>query len=171
MQDALFALAQVSIALAGFTGVVVVFGGRSGQWHALDRYRIVTILWLSLGPAFLALLPSGLEMLGIRGTALWRLSSLVFVLFATGAVIVLVRQYRLLDTESRSAQPFLMKIINRFILAPVFFAAQVFNALGIWFGPDAGAYFVGLLFLLMMAAYAFARTVLVRPRNRELDEG
>ena len=63
VRDALLTLSEFAIALAGFTGVVVVFGNRAGGWHPIDRYRIIIILLCSIGPAFFSLLPVGIEML------------------------------------------------------------------------------------------------------------
>jgi hypothetical protein len=43
--ELLIGLAEISIALAGFTGVVVAFGSRSeGSWHPGDRLRLVFLL-------------------------------------------------------------------------------------------------------------------------------
>ena len=58
-------LAEFGIALAGFTSVVVVFSRRDGEFHPADRFRILTALVPSLGAAFLALVPVGLDLMGL----------------------------------------------------------------------------------------------------------
>jgi hypothetical protein len=45
----LVGIAEIAVALAGFSGVVVVFGSRSqGQWRAGDRLRLSFLLEASL---------------------------------------------------------------------------------------------------------------------------
>ena len=162
MNDALLTLAEFSIALAGFTGVVVVFGSRPGGWHPMDRYRVSIILWCSIGPAFLSLLPIGFGMFGLQGSALWRLCSLLFVLWGVGAARAAFLYFRQLDADSRSLQSDFMFWFNRSGIA-LALVVQALNSLGIWFGPGPGPYFLGLVFILFIASYVFARMVLVRP--------
>jgi len=55
--ELLIGLAEIAIALAGFTGVVVAFGSRSeGSWHPGDRLRLVFLLEASLTAAGFSLL-------------------------------------------------------------------------------------------------------------------
>ena len=162
MHDALLTLAEFSIALVGFTGVVVVFGSRPGGWHPMDRYRVSIILWCSIGPAFFSLFPIGFEMLGLQGSALWRLCSLLLALFGVGAALAASFHFRQLDADSKSLQSGTMFVFNRLGIALVLIA-QVLNSLGIWFDPGPGPYFLGLVFILFVAAYVFARMVLIRP--------
>jgi hypothetical protein len=64
--DALLALAQFSLALAGFTGVVIAFGWRDDEWHAADAFRTWRALVTSLACAFLSLVPIALDCSGWR---------------------------------------------------------------------------------------------------------
>ena len=50
-------------------------------------------------------------------------------------------------------------------LASVLVVAQVLNALGVWFAPQPGVYFVGLLVYLLLPALIFARIPFVRPKS------
>ncbi len=55
--EALGSGAQIATALAGFTGVVVVFGsGAVHQWPAIDRFRLQLMLTSSVLPLVLCLL-------------------------------------------------------------------------------------------------------------------
>ncbi len=58
--ETLMGIAELAVALAGFSGVVVVFGSRdAGRWHPGDRLRLVFLIESSLtagGFALLALL-------------------------------------------------------------------------------------------------------------------
>ena len=55
--ETLLAIAEIATALAGFSGVVVVFGSRSqGSWQAGDRMRLGFLLEASLAAGGFALL-------------------------------------------------------------------------------------------------------------------
>ncbi len=74
--EALSAAAQVAITLAGFTGIVAAFGARgSGQWTALDRFRLRLMLASSGYPTVMAL--AGLLFLNttLPAAVSWRILS------------------------------------------------------------------------------------------------
>lgn len=48
-EDAFVVLAELSLALAGFTGIVAAFGGRARAYNAVERMRLGIILWSSGG--------------------------------------------------------------------------------------------------------------------------
>ena len=162
--EALLALAQFSLALAGFTGVVIAFGWRGGDWHAADSFRIWRALFTSLGAAFLALVPVAFELLGVEGEALWRWSSGVFALYAiVWASLDAPRHWRLravLRGVVPSWGPGLL-----YTIAAGIFAAQVLNVLGVWYAPQPGVYFLGVLVYLLLPALIFARVPFVRPKS------
>ncbi len=55
--EVLIGITEIAVALAGFTGVVVVFGSRSsGSWHPGDRLRLGFLLEASLTAGAFALL-------------------------------------------------------------------------------------------------------------------
>ena len=55
--EVLVGIAEIAVALAGFTGVVVVFGSRSeGSWHPGDRLRLGFLLEASVTAGGFALL-------------------------------------------------------------------------------------------------------------------
>jgi hypothetical protein len=82
--ELLIGIAEIAVALAGFTGVVVVFGSRSaGAWHPGDRLRLGFLLEASLtagGFSLLALLL--LNSVGDNQLA-WAASSAAWALFMT----------------------------------------------------------------------------------------
>ena len=51
---------ELSIGLAGFSGVVGIFIQRSGQWIYVDRFRVTNLLLMSLTPGFLSFISLGL---------------------------------------------------------------------------------------------------------------
>ena len=62
--ELLIGIAEIAVALAGFTGVVVAFGSRSqGSWNPGDRLRLAFLLEASLTAAGFSLL----ALLGLVG--------------------------------------------------------------------------------------------------------
>ena len=56
--ETLRTIAEIGIALAGFTGVVVVLGRRSrGDWSSLETLRLYILLATSLAAVFLSFVP------------------------------------------------------------------------------------------------------------------
>ena len=162
--DALLTLAEFSLALAGFTGVVVIFGRGGGDWHPIDSYRIQVALWGSIGPAFLSLISVGLHMLGFVEDTLWRASSLLFILYVILVLGFMIPRLIRLDPDSRALLPLLALVLAPFLVLGTI-SAQVLNVLGVWFAPQPGVFFLGLIVLLAGGAFAFVRTVFVRPRH------
>lgn len=91
---ALGTAAQVAVTLAGFAGVVVVFGGPAvHQWSRVDRFR----LRLMLNNALLALVFSLLGLLllttGLAPPAVWRWCSGVAAVLLVLSAIPVVRSF------------------------------------------------------------------------------
>jgi hypothetical protein len=155
-------LAEFGIALAGFTSIVIVFGRRDGELHPADRFRILVALLPSLGGAFLALVPVGLDLAGLPPSAVWRASSLMLVAaVVSDEVHGSIRLHRL-PLEARAI---LSSHLTSFLRAIRLFAfvAGFLNATGILFDPQPGVYFFAVLCPLLMGAVVFVRIVFVRP--------
>jgi hypothetical protein len=160
--DALQVLAEFGIALGGFTSIVVVFGRRGGEFHPVDRFRVFAALILSLGGAFLALVPVGFELLGYSSEVIWRASSVILVLALALFILNILRSLRRLPPEASAvlSRPFF--IVNLSILVSSLLAST-FNATGLFFAARAGVYFFAVLGPLIVGAIAFVRMVFVRP--------
>ena len=92
LTELLIGIAEIAIAMAGFTGVVVAFGSRSqGTWHPGDRLRLAFLLEASRTAAGFAL--GALLLYTMLGdvSSTWRLSSAAWVL---GTAISLWRSHR-----------------------------------------------------------------------------
>jgi hypothetical protein len=74
--NALYILAEMSIGLAGSTGVVAALHGRD-DWYPLDVWRVVNRLLVGFRTLVLALVPVALRSFGITGSPPWRISSRV----------------------------------------------------------------------------------------------
>ena len=85
--EILIGIAEIAIALAGFSGVVAAFGSRSkGAWHPGDRLRLGFLLEASLTAAGFALLAL-LVLSAVEDEALtWAVLSGSWAVFMAGSL-------------------------------------------------------------------------------------
>ncbi|MDH4126153.1 MAG: hypothetical protein OEW64_13415 [Gammaproteobacteria bacterium] len=102
-QDALFALAEFAVGLAGFSAVAVALACRAGQWEAASAYRRESLLVRSLSVGMFAFAPVTILFLGIEGPALWQYSSVLLALWYTSASIFALRRFLTLPADAMSA--------------------------------------------------------------------
>ena len=100
--DAFLTLAEFSIALAGFTSVVVVFANRGGEFSSIDRFRVQGALWSSLGPAVLAFAPIAFDLFGLSETGIWRASSALFCAYLIALLGLQTRRVASLTAADRA---------------------------------------------------------------------
>ena len=80
-------IAEVSIAIAGFSGLAAAFRTRRMRdWAEWERIWFWYILTWSFGSLLFSLLPPVLGGLGLAPSGAWALSSLLLALFILGAV-------------------------------------------------------------------------------------
>jgi hypothetical protein len=74
----LHTIAQVAIALIGFSGIVSIFGERSKlKWTAQESLHLFTLLAPSLTVLFCSFVPILLATLSLNEETIWRISNLV----------------------------------------------------------------------------------------------
>ena len=161
--EELLTLAEIAIALAGFSGVVVAFGQR-GEMTPLDRWRFAALLSMSMSAAVLAVLPSVLNLLGISGPFLWRTSSAVYlcvaVLHASFFSSRLLRTAR--ESDAPASRTFL---VASFLLAALHIFLELLNVVGWPSSPNAALFISGLIVWLVLASVSFGSLVIgARPR-------
>jgi hypothetical protein len=80
--DTLALLAEIAVALAGFSSIVVVFGGRAeGRWSEADLARLSVLVGGSLAVLFFALLPTAIRLLRGGEPMAWAGSSALFATY------------------------------------------------------------------------------------------
>src|SRR3954469_12102208 len=78
----LMAIAQIAVALAGFSGLVVATRGASPSgWSPRDTWSLAGMFGASIGALFLALLPSLFFFLRLPTETVWALASLFMAAF------------------------------------------------------------------------------------------
>jgi hypothetical protein len=149
-------IAEVSVAFAGFTGVVVAFGRRPGQDDSpINAHAFKAMLASSLQALIFAVLPFFAVACGAREPGLWRVASaFMLVGLAVGATMD-VGFARRADRAEWTGFDRILEI-GIAILGLAAIAAQalnVFGAVGRPFAPYLG----GLLFFLCFSSAMFVR--------------
>jgi hypothetical protein len=165
-QSSLEAIAEVSIAFAGFSAVIAIIRrAGAGAWLPQEIIGLWAMLGASVGSLFFSLLPLPLYHLGISDPSLWTVCS------ASLAVYVLTFYVLALRAVSRhgSRRPRLTRVMNHF---PLFiFVLLICNALDIFISRGVGAYLAALVLLLLGGVYPLLVIVsfieVQSPRGRE----
>lgn len=167
---ALETLAEVSVTLSGFSGLVVAF--RSGAASSLDTWlpRERLIFWLllvsSLSALFFSLLPLVLGAFLLSDAAIWRGSSLALFPFLFGAVGAAWRvNRRLARTGHPSVIPGVWALGGPVTVLVA--GIQLANVFGVFGARAFGVYLLGPLLMLGMACLMFVAFLIYPTRRRE----
>ena len=156
MDDLLFVIAEIGMALAGFASIATALAhSQEDQVSATHRLRVMLVL--SLGVVFLSLLPAILNQFGVG----LRVAASIFA-----GVLVLYnlpfsptsRSLRATQKAGVSWHPFYKAFIVGLIYVPLLGCAGV--ALGVMPELAGGIYVGSLTSVLLVAAISFARMVL-----------
>ncbi len=161
--DSLATVAEIGIALAEFSGLVVVLRKRSGPLNDIEKYRMSVLLATAFGAMFLALLPGALQQLGLDDDVVWRASSGILTAFSLAFVLgwgLSSRRFFNVAREIFSVPAFSLMTIGHLINL----VSQLSVTLGMWGDGKAGVYLLGLLWLLAHASQQFVRMLFVQPR-------
>ncbi len=154
-------VAEVGIALAGFSGVVVALGQRSGSPRGFGR------LWLllaqALGAVIFAFVPLLLEAAGLEPSANWRVTNGALSVFGFSILIGISLEQRLLLLYPRRWGWW-----GSFGVSLTAISSAIYVLLAIYaFGgfPSSGAFLnlLGLVWLLAMASMNFILLLLGEP--------
>ena len=155
IDEALVGLAEIAIALAGFTGVVVAFGSRSeGAWHPGDRLRLGFLLEASLTAVGFALLGLLLISINISQSMSWIIGSAIWALYMT---LSLTRSHLALKKDQDTHGD-----VDRFanwITTGLFVALIAVQVANIFVWQAFWPFLAGILLNLAGAAMQFARLI------------
>ncbi len=156
-RDILLTLAEVSVAFAGFSGVVAVFGRRDpSSWSFSDRYRFILLVETSLSLLLLCILPFGLFSVHITDESVWRAMSALAVSYIVLSIIFSIRRRRAAPS-SESAE--LTSIFAQVFMAGyvLILILSVYNTVYV---AEFGPFLVALILLLARSGYLFARMLI-----------
>ncbi len=156
-RDILLTLAEISVAFAGFSGVVAVFGRRDpGTWSFADRVRFFMLVHASLSSLLLCIVPFGLLALNVAEASVWRSLSALFVLYNIVVGFLFIRRFLAASSSERAE--------FTLIVFPVFFAilaaVLVLNIYNVVASGSFGPFLAGLIFLLAYSSFLFARMLI-----------
>ncbi|RIL06417.1 MAG: hypothetical protein DCC71_06820 [Proteobacteria bacterium] len=156
--EALSALAEVSVAFAGFSGIVTAFRQHNlGEWSRLDRFRFRFMIEFSLATLALSLLPFFLSELGLSEPRVWSMSSVVL---GAGALFYLVRSALRLRPLVVAGEPVSRGLAAVSVAVGIGVTASALaNAAG-FFSAAAGVYLAGVGGCLFVSSAMFARLLL-----------
>jgi hypothetical protein len=153
--DILRTLAEVATAFAGFTGIVVVLGGRDRrEWRSNDTTAVIVLLASSLGVVFFAFIPDLARAAHLEPSQAWRVSTLLFATYHLLVILGSIRSRKLARGEPRFGPrvmvPVTVPIGLSIILAQFLTGAGVLSSWLFFF------YLLGLLWMLAIATIVFA---------------
>ena len=166
--ESLTTIAEIGIALAGFSGLVVVLRKKSGALNEIEKYRMSVLLTTAFGAMFLALLPAALQQLGLADDILWRTSSAFLTTFSFAFVLGWVlssRRFFQVAREIFSVPAFSLMAVGHLINVGL----QLSVTLGFWGDGSPGVFLLGLIWLLAHASQQFVRMLFIQPRS--VDSG
>lgn len=154
--ETLVGIAELAVALAGFTGVAVAFGSRDrGSWHPGDRLRLNFLLESSLTAAGFALLTLVLlHVFPDSPSVTWSIGSLLWSIFMLWSLYSSRRRIRFNQEKHGDIDQSANRIV--FWIFSILVLAQIGNVF-LWqeFAPLLGA----LCFNLAGAAMQFVRLI------------
>jgi len=152
--DLLLTLAEISVAFAGFSGVVAVFGRRDpSSWSFADRFRFFSLVESSLSLLLLCILPFGLFSFHITDESVWRGMSALIVSYFVLSDIFRIARLRAAPSSERAE---LASIATR-VFAAGHVLVLIFSIYNAVFVGEFGPFLAALIFILTRSAFLFAR--------------
>lgn len=163
--DQLLLITEVSVALAGFAGVVAAFQHREGTPASRgETLGIAMMVNIGLVAACFYLLPQVLTGLGVSLHLSWRISSGLMFLNYLVFYYYIIRNMRGVKVRKASSK---LVYSALYFMGLVFLVVNAMNALTFGFEGVRGPFFASLVLPLVVAGYMFARLVL-RPLWRSV---
>ncbi len=162
MPQSLQVIAEVSIAFAGFSGLIVALRKRGGPLTDIQKFRLRVLLGLAFGALFLALLPELLQLLGMTSSGLWRWACAIALLYS----VVFVTFWTLSSWRFRRSVPeiFDSRAYARMAIGHAVVAGLLLGVIASLIEQRApGVYLAALIWYLIHAAHQFVRMLFIQP--------
>lgn len=160
ISNTLQVIAEISIAFAGFSGLIVALRKAPGPVTPIQKYRLQVLLALSFGALFLSFLPELLRVVGIDQSSLWRFSSMALALFS--ALFVLWWVVGSLRVARSAPEIFQWFVWSRMLFGhTVIVGLQLFVLLAGHQNLVPAAFLAGLVWYLLHAAQQFCRMLFI----------
>ena len=149
--DVLIAIAQIGVALAGFSGLIAAIRTTAPEgWHPRDPWSLSWMLATSIGALLLALLPLWLGLFPLETDSVYRISCAVACVY-TGVLVVVraIAGRRLTRAGFPPRVPYFQLTLT--CLLTVAAIATGIGVFGVW-GDAIVPVFAGALFILLLAS-------------------
>ena len=162
--DAFQTVAEVAIALAGFSGLLVAFRKSAGPLSNVQKFRMRILFALSFGALFLSLLPAIILNLGVSEDRLWAYSSLAMSIYS-GYFLAWW-----LYSSRRTAKKY-PEIFDRWVFATMttghilILVLQLLVVFAFIDSGHAGIFLIGLAWYLINASQQFVRMLFIQPQE------
>jgi hypothetical protein len=156
--DQLMEIAQISLTLAGFAGIIATFQFQKSnsitQGHVLALSLIVNI---SLVGTFFSLLPIVFLNYGFNEQHVWRMCSALMAINISAFIIYIWRRSHT-KTVSKTIKTFYG---FSFLAAGILVVTNIMNGIGYLSDRQFAAYFVNFIFCLFLVGFYFSRLLLL----------
>ena len=157
-RDALSGIAEVAVALAGFSGLFAAFRrGRGEQFTETERQALLFMIAASLGAAVLSLAPLPLLLFGIPESIVWLIGC-----FSLGLFLIVISAWA---TRSGRLSRFRRLFWSLMPLAWGFTVLQFLGVAGLFGLPRAAVFAAGLWWLILMASIQFLAQAVAATRS------
>ena len=164
--DSLQTIAEISIGLAGFSGLIVALRKSTGPLTDVQKYRLRILFAMTFGAMFLSLLPDLLLNFHVPDDRIWFDSSTTMFTYSLFFVIWMIagaRHVAKVAPEIFDWMVFSLLTAGHIIVLLLQLAVMT----GFIEGRAPGAYSLGLIWYLIHAAQQFVRMLFILPRNPE----
>jgi hypothetical protein len=160
--EILTTIAQLAVAVTGFSGIAIAFNRHPGRLSDVEAFRVLILFANSLAAIFLSLIPFAFFYLDWSESTVWRMASASCVLFEIGFMRLLTVPTRRFLRENRElfSVPQLMFIVCGHVLNTLL---QLANALGFTGARNLPIFIFALLWLLFHSIFQFGRILFVQP--------
>lgn len=157
-------IAEISVAFAGFSGLIVALRKNTGSLTELEKFRMQVLLTLAFGAMFLSFLPEVLENLDLGARATWVYASSALCLYSVVFLVWWVRASR--HFARTFPEIFQWSAFSRMaaghIAVILLLLTTIFSVIA---DKGATAYVIALIWYLVHAAQQFARMLFVQPKG------
>ena len=164
--DSLQTIAEISIGLAGFSGLIVALRRNAGPLTDVQKYRLRILFAMTFGAMFLSLLPDLLLSFQVPEDRIWFDSSAAMFTYSLGFVYWMIT--RALRVAKVAPEIFNWLVFSSLAVAHIIvLLLQLGVVTGLIEGRAPGAFILGLIWYLAHAAQQFVRMMFILPRNTE----
>jgi hypothetical protein len=163
----LLAIAQIAVALAGFSGLVVATRGASPSgWHPRDIWSLSWMFGASIAALFMALLPLLLSFFRLREEVIWAAASLVMATFMVIFALTMAWSSRHLSRLGHRPRVRYFSVAATLLFLICGCLAGL-NALGMFPRVRIGFFVLGLMACLLVSALALIVFLVILARTAE----